>query len=383
MQEIRFGIIGLGNMGSTHARSLLEGKVPRAVLGAVCDLNPQATARFPGIPAFTDVESIIGSGRVDAILVTTPHFSHTPIGIAALQAGLHVLVEKPISVHKADCERLLAAYRPGRQVFGAMFNQRTDPLYARLRELIQKGELGAVRRIQWTVTNWFRTQAYYDSGGWRATWSGEGGGVLLNQCPHNLDLWQWLFGMPDQVRAFVQTGRYHEIEVEDDVTAYFSYHDGAHGVFITSTGEAPGTNRLEVATEQGRIVVENNQLSFTRNEVPMSKFSKTAPGGFDRPPTWDIAIPLNAGGTQHNGILSNFVSAILDGAPLLAPAIEGINSVELANAMLLSSFENETISLPLHSARYEKFLLRKISESKAKPAVAVAQVADLSKSFNR
>ena len=383
MQEVRFGIIGLGNMGSAHARSIFEGNLPRAVLGAVCDSDPQDLARFPGIPGFTASDAMIRSGLVDAVLIATPHFSHTSIGITALEAGLHVLVEKPISVHKADCERLIAAYRPGRQIFGAMFNQRTDPLYAKLRELIHDGELGQVRRIQWTVTNWFRTQAYYNSGGWRATWAGEGGGVLLNQCPHNLDLWQWLFGMPDRVRAFARIGRYHAIEVEDDVTAFFEYNDGTHGVFITSTGEAPGTNRIEVAAERGRVVIENNLITFTRNEIPMSKFSSTAAGGFDRPQISEEVFPLNAGGTQHLGILTNFVEAILDGVPLLAPATEGIHSVELANAMLLSSFENETISLPLDSLRYEAFLRRKISESQVKPAGAVVSATtDFSKSFN-
>jgi predicted dehydrogenase len=381
-KEVRVGIIGLGNMGSAHARSLLEGKIPRAVLTAVGDFVPTATARFPGVPAFTESEALLRSGLIDAVLIATPHFSHTSDGIAALKAGLHVLVEKPISVHKADCERLIAAFQPGKQIFAAMFNQRTDPLYAKLRDLIQSGELGALRRIQWTVTNWFRPQAYYNSGGWRATWAGEGGGVLLNQCPHNLDLWQWLFGMPAHVRAFATLGRYHAIEVEDDVTAYFQYRDGTTGVFITSTGEAPGTNRLEVAAERGRVVIENDQIAFTRNEIPMSEFSRTTTKQFDRPPTCDVAIPIHGRAPQHNGILTNFVDAILDGASLLAPATEGIHSVELANAMLLSSLENETVSLPLDATRYEKMLMRKIAESKAKPAsVVVPNPDDFSKSF--
>jgi predicted dehydrogenase len=383
MSEVRIGVLGLGNMGSGHARSILEGKIPRAVLTAVCDQNPKATAAFPGIPAFTSAGDLFGSGLVDAVIIATPHFSHTTEGIAALQAGLHVLVEKPISVHKADCERLIAAYQPGRQIFAAMFNQRTDPFYTKLRGLIQSGELGAMRRIQWTVTNWFRTQAYYNSGGWRATWAGEGGGVLLNQCPHNLDLWQWLFGMPDEVRAFCTLGRYHDIEVEDDVTAYLQYRDGTTGVFITSTGEAPGTNRLEVAAERGRVILEDGKISFTRNEIPMSQFCQTSPDGFKAPPTWEIAIPVPDRGTQHNGIMRNFVEAILDGAPLLAPAQEGIHSVELANAMLLSSFANETISLPLDAARYETVLKERIAASGAKATVIPnGAPVDLSKTFN-
>ncbi len=383
MKEVRIGIIGLGSMGANHARSILEGKIPRAVFTAASDQNPKAAERFPQVPFFPDTEALINSGLVDAVLIATPHFAHTTEGIAALKAGLHVLVEKPISVHKADCERFIAAYQPGRQVFAAMFNQRTDPFYIKLRELIQNGELGALRRIQWTVTNWFRTQAYYNSGGWRATWAGEGGGVLLNQCPHNLDLWQWLFGMPDEVRAFAALGRYHTIEVEDDVTAYLKYRDGTTGVFITSTGEAPGSNRLEVAAERGKVVLENNRFTFTRNEIPMSKYSQTTDKLFVGPPTWEINIPIEGRGPQHNGIITNFVASILDGAPLLAPAVEGIHSVELANAMILSSMENETVSLPMDSARYETLLQRNIAGSKVKAAVAVVPTsADFSKSFN-
>jgi predicted dehydrogenase len=383
MREVRFGVAGLGNMGTAHARSLRDGKIPRATLAAVCDENPSATSDFADIPAFASAEALLGSGLIDAVLIATPHFSHTPLGIAALQAGFHVLVEKPISVHKTDCERLIAAYQPGRQLFAAMFNQRTDPFYAKLRDLIRTGELGVLRRIQWTVTNWFRSEAYYNSGGWRATWAGEGGGVLLNQCPHNLDLWQWLFGMPDSVRAFATLGRYHAIEVEDDVTAYLQYDNGTTGVFITSTGEAPGTNRLEVAAERGRIVLENDRLTFTRNEIPTSEFSRTTRERFAAPPTWQVEIPIQGRGRQHAGILINFVEAILDGAPLLAPGTEGIHSVELANAMLLSAFEGETVSLPLDGVRYEKWLRLQMAKSKVKTGVAsTAPASDFGKSFH-
>ena len=365
MKEVRIGILGLGHMGSYHAQHIVEGRVSRARLTAVCDTNLQSPAQFPNAAKFTNAGEMFSSGLIDAVLIATPHFAHTSDGIAALGAGLHVLVEKPISVHKADCERLIAAYQSGRCVFAAMFNQRTDPVFTKLRSLIQAGELGTVRRIQWTVTNWFRPQAYYNIGSWRATWASDGGGVLLNQCPHNLDLWQWLFGMPHEVRAFAQFGRYHDIEVEDDVTAYFQYENGTTGVFITSTGEAPGTNRLEVAGERGRIVIEDNRVAFIRNEVPMSEFSRTSTLPFAAPETWNVEIPLTGSSTQHVGILTNFVEAILDGTPLIAPAQEGVHSVELANAILLSAFEKETVVLPLSSARYEKFLWNRVAESRA------------------
>jgi predicted dehydrogenase len=381
---IRLGIIGLGNMGAVHARSIMEGKVPRVRLGALCDFDVGSFGLGSDAPAFADSRELIRSGAVDAVLIATPHYSHTAIGIDALEQGVHVLVEKPISVHKRDCEKLIAAHAGrGDLVFAAMFNQRTDPFYRKIRALIQEGELGEIRRVNWIITNWFRTGAYYASGGWRATWKGEGGGVLLNQCPHNLDLLQWIFGMPVSVRAFCRFGQYHDIEVEDDVTAYMEFRNGASGVFITTTGEAPGTNRLEITGERGRLVFENDQLAFTRNEVEMTSFSAAAEFGFARPATWDVSIPVSGHGEQHLGILKNFAEAILDGAPLIAPAEEGINSVELANAMLYSTFTGKTVAMPLDGRAYERQLKKLIAGSKSKKTGPSrnAPAADFAKSF--
>jgi predicted dehydrogenase len=382
--DIRLGIIGIGNMGSDHARNILAGKVPRLRLAAVCDLDAERLNFAGDIKTFTDSRQLIRSGEVDAVIVATPHYSHTTIGIDALEQGLHVVVEKPISVHKSDCERLIAAHaKRGGQVFSAMFNQRTDPFYQKIRDLIRSGELGEIRRINWIITNWFRTEAYYASGGWRATWAGEGGGVLLNQCPHNLDLLQWMFGMPVSVRAFCRFGQYHDIEVEDDVNAFMQFKNGATGVFITTTGEAPGTNRLEISAERGKLVYENERLSFTRNEVEMTKFSRTTKSGFAMPATWDVTIPVSGHGEQHVGVLKNFVAAILDGAPLIAPAEDGIHSVELANAMLYSSFTGKTIEMPLDGKAYERHLKKLIASStvKKKAPPKSAPAADFAQSF--
>ncbi len=383
MKTIRFGVIGLGSMGGIHAQQLAQGLVPRATLAAVADTEADLSAYAPA-KLFTDSADLIRSGEVDAVLVATPHYSHTSIGIDALQQGLHLLVEKPISVHKADCERLIAAHTDKKQVFAAMFNQRTDPHYTRLHHLIQSGELGEIRRINWIITNWFRSQAYYNSGGWRATWGGEGGGVLINQCPHNLDLLQWLFGLPKSIRAFASLGRYHEIEVEDDVTAYLEYPNGATGIFIASTGEAPGTNRLEIAAENGRVVVENGRILWTRNEQPITKFSHTTDQRWTTPPTWEVEIPVKGSGEQHLGILKNFVEAILDKKPLIAPAAEGLHSVELANAMLYSAHTGKTVELPLNARSYELLLKSRIANSRFKKKVVKKHVArDLSNSFGK
>jgi predicted dehydrogenase len=385
MSKVRLGIVGLGNMGATHASNILAGKVPGLELGAVVDVDPARPARFPDVKSFATLDDMAASGTIDAVLIATPHFDHTTLGIKALRAGLHVLVEKPVSVHKADVERLVAAHTNPKQVFAAVFNQRTDPFYLAIRDLIRNGELGQVRRVNWIITNWFRTEHYYASGGWRATWAGEGGGVLLNQCPHNLDLFQWLFGMPQRVRAHCGFGRYHDIEVEDDVTAFLEYADGATGTFITSTGEAPGTNRLEITGENGKVVYESDQIRFDRNERPMTEFSRTVPEAFARPITMETRVAAPDHGGQHVEILQNFTDAILDGKPLIAPASEGIHSVELANAMLMSAWTGETVSLPLDAKRYEKLLNEKIAGSRAKkkPTPAATVGGDFAKSFGR
>ena len=380
MDCVRIGIIGLGNMGSSHIRDHVP-HVKRLELTAVCDVLPERAAKYEGVEHFTDASKLIHSGVVDAILIATPHYDHTTIGIEALHAGLHVLVEKPISVHKADCERLIAAHT-GSQVFAAMFNQRTDPRYRAIRSLIQSGELGEIRRIQWTVTDWFRSAAYYASSEWRATWRGEGGGVLLNQCPHNLDLYQWLFGVPTSIRAFCGFGRFHDIEVEDDVTAYLEHENGAKGVFVATTGEMPGTNRLEVAGDRGRLVFEDGRIEFRRTLESVQAFCDNTPLLFPTMPTWKCEIPpAQGGGGQHLEVLRNFVDAILDGTPLIAPAAEGIHSVSMANAMILSAWTGETISLPLDGARYEAELRAHVEASEKVKSVHAAEVANLAGTY--
>jgi len=384
MNKVRLGIIGMGNIGSHHAGYLRAGKINRCELTAVCDTPPERLEQYIPIKIFGDGEELIRSGILDAVVIATPHFLHTTLGIAALEAGLHVMVEKPISAHKADAERLIAAHQKHKKlVFAGMFQLRVEPRYARIRRLIQGGELGEIVRVNWITTDWYRTEAYYMSSDWRATWKGEGGGVLLNQCLHNLDILQWLCGLPARVRGFCQLGRYHNIEVEDSATAYFEYPNGATGVFVTSTGEAPGTNRLEITGTRGRIVLARDRLTFVRNEVSMTEFSKTSKTGFLKPAVWNIEIPIENAPAPHATMMQNFVDAILDGTPLIAPGEEGIHSVELANAMLYSSLIGETVELPMNGAAYEKKLKQLIKNSKVKKKVVEISTDDFAKSFGR
>jgi predicted dehydrogenase len=384
MDKIRLGIIGMGNIGKYHADYLLKKKINRCELAAICDSNVAALEPYQPLKIFSDGEQLIKSGEVDAVIIATPHFQHTTLGIAAFENGVHAMVEKPISSHKADAEKLIAAHKKFPQiVFAGMFQLRTEPRYLKIQKMIRDGELGAIVRVNWINTDWYRTEAYYTSSDWRATWKGEGGGVLLNQCLHNLDVLQWLLGMPARVRGFCQLGRFHQIEVEDNVSAYLEYPDGATGTFVSSTGEAPGTNRFELVGTKGKLLLEADRLSFTRNEVDMLEFSRTARLGFAKPEVWNIEIPFGTCANPHAVLTQNFVNAILEGEPLIAPGAEGIHSVELANVMLYSSLLGQTVELPLDSSAYETQLNQLIAGSKGEKKVVEVSNEDFTQGFRR
>jgi len=364
MKQVKLAVIGLGYIGQRHLEKIA--RLENIEIAAVCSRRKQhcqdVAAKYD-CRAFSDYHELLDSKVSDAVLIATPHYQHTAMGIDALNAGYHVLVEKPISVHKADCQKLIAAHTNPNQIFAAMFNQRTLGAYKKIKSMIDGGELGQLMRVNWIITDWFRTDAYYSSGSWRATWAGEGGGVLLNQCPHQLDLLQWLCGMPERVVGFCGLGKRHDIEVEDEVTAFMEFANGATGVFIASTGEAPGTNRLEICGEKGKIVFEGENLRFTRNEVSCSEFQKTSKKPMAKPDVCEIDIAAEDPEDQHAEITKNFANAILKGEKLIAPAAEGINSVELANAILYSSLTEKPVRLPLDAQIYEAKLLELINNS--------------------
>lgn len=355
---LNVGIVGMGNQGGLYSKALLGNRIRRCKLAAVCDIDPKMFEKVPEkVAKYKTYDAMIKSGLIDAVFVETPHFLHVPMAVKALKAGLHVLVDKPMSVQKSECEKLIKeAKKHRKQVFAMMFNQRTTPAYQKLKKMIAGGELGSIVRVNWIITNWFRSEAYYKSGGWRATWDGEGGGVLVNQCPHQLDLLQWITGMPVKIQAHCSLGKGHKIEVEDEVTAYMEYKNGATGVFITSTCEAPGTNRLEVMGDKAKVVVEDGIIKMWKNEMPVSRFNRTTKTKFGSPKRTYREITFKKGGGGHNGIMKNFVSAVLDGKPLLAPGADGIHNVELANAMLLSGLTGEAVELPVKNAEYNRLL---------------------------
>lgn len=385
MEKVRYGIVGLGNMGSGHFRILTNHEVERAVLTAVCDIKSariewaKAEAEkkgYEGLSYFENYRDMLHSGLIDAVIIATPHYLHPVIGIEAFEAGLNVLSEKPIGVYTKKIHEFIDAAKKSGKAFGIMYNQRTNPMYQKMREIVQSGELGELKRCVWIITDWYRTQAYYNSGEWRATWSGEGGGVLMNQCPHNLDLWQWIFGMPSRIRAFCSFGKYHDIEVEDDVTAYAEYPNGATGVFITTTGEFPGTNRLEISGSKGRLIAEGTTLRYTKLNEDERKFCFETTAGFASIPSTNCDETFPNSGPQHAGILLNYTDHILDGTPLLAPGEEGINGLSIANAMMLSTWKEDWVELPNDGEEFYEILKDRIAHSKGKVNVAET-VADL------
>ncbi|WP_373232274.1 Gfo/Idh/MocA family protein [Cohnella sp.] len=369
MNQVRIGIVGLGNMGSGHARYLIEGQVKGAVLTAVSDISQerlkQAREQWgESVQTFSTPEQLFRSGTVDGVILCTPHFDHPKQAIDAFACDLHVLVEKPAGVYTRQVREMNNAAAVSGKVYGIMYNQRTNPLYIKLRELISSGELGEIRRTNWIITDWYRSQSYYNSGGWRATWAGEGGGVLINQDPHQLDLWQWTTGlMPTRIRAFCSFGKHRDIEVENDVTAYAEYENGASGVFVTSTYETPGTNRFEITGDRGKIVIEDDQITFWRLRQLESEFNESNTSPFGQPECWKCDIPINAGGPQHVGITQNWTDSILHGTPLLAPGEDGIKGLMLSNAMLLSTWTDNWVNLPIDEDLFYDKLQEQIEKS--------------------
>lgn len=373
MEVLRVGIIGIGNMGFAHAKCVFENRVNGMKLSALCDCDPQklesAQRSFTGVPLFSDYKKMTESGIIDAVIISTPHPLHSVMAINAFSHGLHVLVEKPADITISAAEKMNDAAQKSGKIFAIMFNQRTNPVFQQARRIVKSGQLGQLKRSVWIITNWYRTQSYYDSGSWRATWDGEGGGVLLNQAPHNLDLWQWICGMPTSVTAFCDIAKYHNIEVEDDVTLYTRYENGATGTFIASTGDCPGTNRLEITGTRGKIVLEDKKLrhwKLLRDERELCFDSNASYDDFK--PEYSEYSP-EASGESHTLILQNFANAVLKGEELISPGYEGINSLALSNAAYLSQWHgNREISLPFDRQEFDLLLQKKREQSVAKKA---------------
>ena len=372
---VRLGIIGIGNMGSGHVQNILAGKTPEITLAAVADRRQSrrdwAGEKLPGVPVFTEGAELIDSGLCDAVLIAVPHYQHPVLAEQACAKGLHVVCEKPAGVYTNAVREMNAAADRAGKTFGMMFNQRTNCVYRKMHQMVESGELGDLKRVNWIITDWYRTQIYYDSGDWRATWAGEGGGVLLNQCPHQLDLLQWICGLPKRVQAFCHEGKWHDIEVEDDVTAYLEFENGATGVFVTTTGDAPGTNRFELTGTRGKLVCENDVLTFWRLKEDEREFCLSSKEGFAKPEMEKIIVETDGENPQHVGVLNAFAANILRGEPLVADGREGIRGLTLSNAMHLSGWLKKPVEIPFDEDLFERELDKRRKNSRRKESADI------------
>lgn len=388
MDKVKLGVIGVGNMGSGHINNIVGGNCPEIEVVAVADRKPDrlewAKEKLGAdLKTFSEGMDLINAGVVQAILIAVPHYDHPALAIAGFKAGLHVMCEKPAGVYTKQVREMNEEAKKHDVVFGMMFNQRTNHIYRKMREIVQSGRLGAIRRTSWIITNWYRSQYYYDSGAWRATWSGEGGGVLLNQCPHNLDLWQWICGMPTVVDAHLHYGKWHDIEVEDDVTCYVEYPNGATGTFITTTGDYCGDNRFEISLDKGKLIAEDGKLLMWEGEKTEQEYNKEQKTTFSKPEEIMTFSEVETDGEnpQHVGVLNRFAGAILRGEPLVAGGEEGINGLTLSNAMHLSSWTGKPVTLPFDEDLYYDELMKRVKTSRRKENVQEA-VGNTAGSYN-
>lgn len=390
-EKVKLGIIGIGNMGGAHLQNYVDGVMPEIEVTCVADIDEKkfenAKAKVPGIVCFNNATDLIQSGLCEAVIIATPHYFHPPIAIEALKAGLHVMSEKPAGVYTKQVNELIDFAKTQDKTYAIMFNQRTNCVYRKVKEMVSSGKYGEIKRVNWIITDWFRTQQYYNSGGWRATWSGEGGGVMLNQCPHQLDLWQWICGMPSKVRAFCKVGKWHDIEVEDDVTIYVEYPNGATGTFITTTGDYPGTNRLEITMSKAKIVCQNNQMTgkweilLYELEEDVDDFIKKCDVGFAAIKGEWKEVETDGLNEQHVGVMNAFAAHILRGEPLVAEGAEGINGLTISNAAFLSSWLEKTVELPIDADLYYDMLQEKIKNSNFVKVVNEQTVTDMSNTY--
>ena len=376
MDKIKLGIIGFGNMGTGHTSNIMGGNCPEVELVAICDKNPDrcefGKSKYPdaNITYFTDAIEMLDSGLIDSCLVAVPHYDHAKYSMECMKRGIHVMCEKPAGVYTRQVREMIAeSEKHPEVVFGMMFNQRTNPVYRKMHELVHSGKYGEIRRTNWLITNWYRSQAYYNSSDWRATWAGEGGGVLLNQCPHQLDLWQWICGMPVKVQSKIKYGKWHDIEVDDDVTTFVEYENGATGVFITTTGDGKGTNRFEVQMDGAKLVVEDDKLTVTEFEMKESEFTKTNTEVFGSVKTHNLEIEIEKTNPQHIGVVNAWAGKILHGTPLIAEGAEGLKGVILSNAMHLSDFLGREVEIPFDEDLYYEELMKRVATSKKKENV--------------
>jgi len=367
MKKVRFGVIGLGNMGMLHCRFIQAAGSRSFCVTAGCDCDPRRKriAKDCGIHFFSDAQEMYDSGLIDAVIITTPHYWHPPLTFRAARRGIHVLCEKPLASSVGQARAMIAECRKRKVALGAMLQQRCRPAMVKMKQLVDQGAIGDIFRVQMICSSWFRTQRYYDSGAWRGTWDGEGGGVLINQAPHSLDLFQWVgLGLPKTIVANVAT-REHKMECEDTANVICDYGSGRVGYIYASTAEEPGMEQLMLIGDKGTLTAEGgSKLTIGRLRVPISKHvyasRKASAGGAEQKLTVS-QVKVSARKSGHIDVIRAFANHILKGTPMVATGAESLIELEISNAAYLSGYNNSrSIKLPVDAKAMERLLDRLI-----------------------
>jgi len=362
MEQVRFGIVGTGGMGSGHARTM-QG-IEEIRLAAVCDIAPDvanSVGEEYNVPYMTDYHDLVDLDEVDALIVATPHYFHPEVVVYALEQGKPVISEKPIAVTVAAADAMVEAAQRTGTPFGVMHQTRTEAIWRAAGEITNSGRLGALYRTMMIYAT-FRSQAYYDSAGWRATWKGEGGGVLINQAPHSIDRFTWLGGLPSKVTAVTQT-RGHVIEVEDVAGAMLEYANGATGYIYCSTTEAPTSEIMEFSGEKGKLRIVDDQIRFWEIPDGVHGFSDSSPEMWAHPEMSEVPVEIPEGERGHGAILRNFARHLLYGEDLLSPGVEGLKTVEMINAIIMSGGTGQSVDVPVDRAKYDAYLAELVATS--------------------
>ena len=357
---VRFGVVGTGNIGSQHIQLLNSGKVAGATVAATASRSTPDLVT--GVPHFVDYRQMFSDADINAVLIATPTMSHVEVAQAALEHNFHVVMEKPIAMSIHQAETLLARV-PDDLKFAVMLNQRFHPAYAKLKQLLVDDAIGSLQRVSWTMTAWYRPDIYYQVSSWRGTWPGEGGGLLINQCIHNLDVLQWLVGLPNSITANVRFGKYHNIDVEDEVSALMTFENGATGMLTASCGEAPGVNRIEIVGDRGTLILEKGVIEVLRSGESVQSHCRTTHEMFGMPEFEGETIEMAEETDQHAAVLRNFVDSVETGTQLLTSGDQGLGSLQLANGILLSAWTSGAVTLPIDANQYEAKLQEKIRGS--------------------
>lgn len=375
MEKVRCGVIGTGGMGQAHCK-MIQG-IPEVELTAVCDIDPEvckAIAEKYGVPGFVEHRELLDSGLVDMVIIATPHYLHPPIAIDAFERGIHVLSEKPISVTVSAADQMIEAAKRSGKKFGVMYQMRTEPRSRVAKQILEEGRLGEIYRAC-LIMGWYRSQAYYESGTWRATWAGEGGGVLINQAPHLLDLFSWLVGLPKTLQGQTRT-RLHDIEVEDEAFALLEFPNGAHGYLYASVNEAPGHLAIEICGDKGKMIIRENSLRLWEMETPIKEFTRTSTEMWGSPKAREIPVEIPEAPSGHSVITRNFARSILYDEPLIAPGEEGLRSVELINGIILSSKREKKVEIPVNRQEYDQLIAELQKTSRQKTGVRTQRITD-------